>query len=116
MNRSMGLVAEVNQLLDKELQTPHELEIGVVRLLVLQLRLSESEMVHLVVQNMHHIAGDGVSTGVLQTQLSEAYSALVRDEAPVVPGLSVQYADYAVWQRRWFGSGDRLEEQLGWWQ
>ena len=116
VNRSVGLVAEVNQLLDKELQTPHELEIGVVRLLVLQLRLSESEMVHLVVQNMHHIAGDGVSTGVLQTQLSEAYSALVRGEAPVVPGLAVQYADYAVWQRRWFGSGDRLEEQLGWWQ
>ena len=113
--KSVGSVAMVNQLLDNELQTPHALEVEVVRLMVVQLQMG-SEMVHLVVQNMHHIAGDGVSTGVLQTQLGGAYSALVSGEVPVVPALSVQYADYAVWQRRWFGSGDRLEEQLGWWQ
>ncbi|MFA0812852.1 non-ribosomal peptide synthetase, partial [Microbulbifer epialgicus] len=35
-------------------------------------------------------------------------------ENPLGP-LSVQYADYAVWQREWL-SGDVLAEQLGYWQ
>ncbi|MFF0483819.1 amino acid adenylation domain-containing protein [Streptomyces sp. NPDC004435] len=56
---------------------------------------------------LHHIATDGLSNGVFFTDLERAYAGEV-----LVP-LEVQYADYAVWQRRVLGAADDAESVLG---
>ncbi|HEX7239391.1 MAG TPA: non-ribosomal peptide synthase/polyketide synthase, partial [Longimicrobiaceae bacterium] len=77
------------------------------------LRLGERE--HLLCFTLHHIVSDGWSTGVLVREVAALYGALARGEAPELPELPVQYADYAVWQRGWL-RGEVLEAQLAWWK
>ena len=43
------------------------------------------------------------------------YAAFGRGEPDPLPPLVVQYADFAVWQRRWL-AGDVLEGQLAYWR
>jgi amino acid adenylation domain-containing protein len=63
---------------------------------------------------MHHIVSDGWSTGVLFRELGALYAAFTRGEPDPLPPLPVQYADYAVWHRRWV-EGPVLEAQAEYW-
>ncbi|AJQ94154.1 non-ribosomal peptide synthetase [Gynuella sunshinyii] len=65
--------------------------------------------------NIHHIASDAWSLGVLVNEFAECYRALAGATAPQLPVLAIQYADYAVWQRQWL-SGERLQQQLDYWK
>ena len=64
---------------------------------------------------MHHIISDGWSVGVIVRDWSALYDAACQQQAPVLPALSIQYTDYAAWQKRWL-SGPALQEQLGYWR
>ncbi|MET0395681.1 MAG: amino acid adenylation domain-containing protein, partial [Longimicrobiaceae bacterium] len=77
------------------------------------LRLADDE--HVLCFTLHHIVTDGWSRGVLVREASALYAAALRGEAAQLPELEIQYADFAVWQRRWL-SGETLEEQLGYWR
>ncbi len=77
------------------------------------LRLAPDE--HLLIVVVHHIVFDGWSAGVLSRELSVCYRAFASGEAPVLPELPIQYADYAVWQREWL-KGDTLQRQLDYWR
>ena len=75
-------------------------------------RLSEEEHVLIVV--MHHIVTDGWSMGVFFHELSVLYGAFSEGRPSPLPDLSIQYMDFAVWQRKRL-EGDILENQLNYW-
>ena len=65
---------------------------------------------HLLFLFSHHIVSDAWSRGVLVREVEALYGAERRGEPSPLPELAVQYADYAVWQRRVLdgGLGDEL--------
>lgn len=73
------------------------------------LRLAPEE--HVLLLTVHHIAFDGWSKSVFFRELSVFYKAAVTDTPPDLPGLPIQYSDYAAWQRRLLEgeAGARLE-------
>src|SRR5579872_6226261 len=77
-------------------------------------RLSSND--HVLVVSLHHAIVDGWSTEVLLRELSVLYNAFVAGEMhSPLPELTLQYADYATWQRALL-QGDTLEEQITYWR
>lgn len=81
--------------------------------LVQLLRLESDQ--HLLIVNMHHIMIDGPSFAILFRDLAALYAALAGHGSSPLPELPAQYADYAVWQRKWL-QGDILDRQLSYWR
>ncbi|TJZ73378.1 amino acid adenylation domain-containing protein, partial [Rhodococcus oryzae] len=79
--------------------------------------LAPTEYVFVVV--IHHISADGFSMGPLTRDVMIAYSSRVDGRVPAWAPLSVQYADYSLWQRELLGSEDDPESlitrQLAYW-
>ncbi|WP_353175961.1 non-ribosomal peptide synthetase [Delftia acidovorans] len=70
---------------------------------------------HVLGLSLHHIAGDGWSNGIVIQELFHLYEALRTQQPSRLPAMALQFADYAVWQRRWFDAGER-ERQLDYWR
>ncbi|MBL4673508.1 MAG: amino acid adenylation domain-containing protein, partial [Arenicella sp.] len=77
------------------------------------LRVSDDSGVLLF--NMHHIASDGWSIRILVAEFTTIYQALCSATEPSLLTLTVQYADYAHWQRQQLNS-HKLDDQLVYWQ
>jgi amino acid adenylation domain-containing protein len=69
---------------------------------------------HLIALVLHHIVSDGWSKELLVHELLAVYEAARAGERPRLPELPVQYADFAVWQRRTLDE-DRLRPLLEYW-
>ncbi|MCP4662493.1 MAG: hypothetical protein GY856_44415, partial [bacterium] len=80
---------------------------------VLLLRLAPAE--HVLLLTIHHIISDGWSLGVLIREVTTIYHAFLHGRPSPLPELEIQFADYAVWQRRWL-EGAVLESLLGYWR
>ncbi|MFP3941449.1 MAG: amino acid adenylation domain-containing protein, partial [Thermoanaerobaculia bacterium] len=69
---------------------------------------------HLLLATMHHLVSDGWSLGVFLREAVTLYDGFVRGEPAALPELEVQYADFAVWQRRWL-DGEALQAEIDHW-
>ncbi|WP_296188800.1 non-ribosomal peptide synthase/polyketide synthase [Pseudomonas sp. UBA1879] len=64
---------------------------------------------------MHHIVSDGWSVQVMLDDFAQLYRAFSQGLDAQLPSLTIQYADYAAWQRDYL-SGRERERQLSWWR
>ncbi|KAF9983985.1 hypothetical protein BGZ75_004431 [Mortierella antarctica] len=102
----------IKQLTAQEATAPFDMEKGpLVRAKLI--KLAEDEHIFLLTQ--HHIITDGWSLGVMFRELNELYAAHCADAPSTLALFSVQYPDYAAWQREWL-TGDRLKEQAAYWR
>lgn len=83
----------------------------VIRLALLRLAPDQ----HRFLSCVHHIACDGISAGVMASELSFHYRRALFQDQGDLPALPVQYSDYAVWQRQWL-RGDALDRQVAFWR
>src|SRR5258706_6594607 len=96
----------------EDARRPFSLERGpLVRAMLV--RLSPRE--HVCVMLVHHIVGDLASFQVFWGEMAALYEAATRGRPSPLPPLPAQFADFAVWQRRWM-AGAALEEGLAWWR
>ncbi|WP_275269411.1 non-ribosomal peptide synthetase [Pantoea ananatis] len=103
---------QVASLAQSEALRPFNLTEGpLVRVRVLRLEHDS----HVVLLTLHHIIADGWSMGILIKELSAFYTAYLDDKPAFLPELSIQYADYAHWQRQLL-SGDELQRQGDYWR
>jgi len=106
--------AEARRLIARETRRPFRLDRGPL-LRTLLLELDAAVYAALVV--MHHVVSDGWSLGVFVREMAALYGACLRGEpaSEALPPLPVQYADFAVWQRRRLGE-EVLGAQLDFWR
>lgn len=103
---------EVQRLAQQEQQRNFDLNQGnLLHLHVVQLNPQE----HVLLLSVHHIIFDGLSLAILLRELRTLYSAYLKGETNPLAELTVQYADFSVWQRQHL-SGENLEQQLIFWR
>ncbi|AFZ23112.1 amino acid adenylation enzyme/thioester reductase family protein [Cylindrospermum stagnale PCC 7417] len=76
------------------------------------LRLAPEE--HWLIINIHHIITDGWSFSLLLEELRILYEAFANGLPSPLPELPVQYADFTLWQRKYFNE-NVIEQQLAYW-
>ena len=76
------------------------------------LRLGDGE--HAILLAQHHIVSDGWSVSLFLREIVTLYRAFRQGLPSPLREHEIQYADFAVWQRRWL-SGKDLEGQIAYW-
>lgn len=76
-------------------------------------RLAERE--HRLLISMHQVVCDGWSLGVLIEELTAVYDAFSAGQPTPLSPLSIQYADFTSWQRKWNSHPDMIS-QLAYWR
>lgn len=103
---------EVTRLAQEEAAAPFDLAHDLmVRASLIRLE----ERSHTLLVTMHHIASDGWSIAVMTRESSELYTAFLRGEGDPLSPLTIDYADFAAWQKSWM-SGEVLESHLDYWK
>ena len=102
----------LRQIYEEEAHTSFDLAAGP---LIRGRLIRQAEDQYALLITMHHIISDGWSIAVLLNEVSILYRAFAQREADPLPELSVQYPDYAVWQRNWV-QGEVLRQQIEYWR
>jgi surfactin family lipopeptide synthetase A len=101
------------RLASEQARVPFDLQRGP---LIRALLVSLDDREHRLFVNMHQIITDGISVyEVLPTELATLYESFTRGTPSHLPGLPLQFADFALWQRDWLRSGVQ-ERQLDYWR
>ncbi|MEA5601600.1 non-ribosomal peptide synthetase [Nostoc sp. UHCC 0252] len=103
---------QARRLTTQEAQRPFNLSTDSL-LQVKLLWLDETQYILLL--TMHHIVSDGWSIGVLIQEIAALYTAFASNQPSPLAKLTIQYADFAYWQRQWL-EGEVLKKQLSYWQ
>ncbi len=70
---------------------------------------------YIFIISIHHIISDGWSMDILNKELSHLYQSYCQDITPTLPELSIQYVDFAAWQKEYL-QGNVLEEKIKYWR
>ncbi|HEV7519399.1 MAG TPA: amino acid adenylation domain-containing protein, partial [Thermoanaerobaculia bacterium] len=105
-------VAELARLGREESRRPFDLARGP---LVRAHLVARGPREHTFQLNLHHIVSDGWSMGILIRELAALYGAFSAGLPSPLPEPAFQYADFALWQRRWF-AGEAFARQRDAWR
>ncbi|MBP0020803.1 MAG: amino acid adenylation domain-containing protein [Cyanobacteria bacterium SBLK] len=103
---------EVQRLILEAVQKPFD----VTRLpLVRQTLVKLSDREHILIYIEHHMVHDGWSFNIFLRELTTLYKAFSSGKPSPLPEPTLQFADFARWQRQWV-QGDGAKQQLLYWQ
>src|SRR5690349_17810106 len=104
--------SEAARLAKEEADTPLDLENGpLIRSQLIRL----SDVDHILLLTLHHIIFDGWSRRIFARELAGCYEAFQKGQLASLPPLSLQYADFAVWQRKLLAHKS-FDKQLTYWK
>ncbi|NJL19790.1 MAG: amino acid adenylation domain-containing protein [Leptolyngbyaceae cyanobacterium SM1_3_5] len=103
---------QLRQLVFEQAKKQFDLATGSLMRVAL-VRLSAED--HVLLISLHHIIADGWSIDIFAREFGRLYSAYVTQKSCSLPDLPIQYADFALWQRRYL-QGEILEALLAYWQ
>ena len=107
-----GPEKELGRWLEKESSTPFDLEKGpLLRLALFRVSLRE----HQLIMDQHHIITDGWSMSIMVDELAFFYETQLTNKPNRLTRRPIQYADYAIWQKKWLAGGE-WEQQLTYWR
>ncbi|HKY31926.1 MAG TPA: amino acid adenylation domain-containing protein, partial [Candidatus Polarisedimenticolia bacterium] len=104
--------AEASRRARRDAGRPFDLEAGPLWRARL-LRCGPAE--HVLALVLHHIVTDEWSMDLLARELAALYGAFADGLQSPLPELTLQYADWAAWQRRWLEGGE-MRRQIDWWR
>jgi len=96
----------------QEWEEPFNLATGPVLRMKL-IKVSESD--HVLLRNFHHIVSDGWSQSVFNREFMLLYQSFQQGRENPLPPLAIQYADFALWQRKWLDE-DALARDVEYWK
>ncbi|MFD2169345.1 non-ribosomal peptide synthase/polyketide synthase [Tumebacillus lipolyticus] len=100
------------ELAEAEAKRPFQLdEDSLIRAALLLIDRDE----YVLLLNLHHIVLDGWSMEVFAGELSAIYSAFLEGSLSPLEDMSIQYADFARWQRQHL-TADLIDRQLRYWK
>ena len=117
----VGNKKELDEELEREINHIYNLcEEYPIKVQIYKLGKSKGEGEKYISIVIHHIAFDGWSTDIFLKELFEYYKYYLNDRDGrelhlKLPSLSIQYKDFALWQRKYL-SGERLSRQLRYWE
>jgi amino acid adenylation domain-containing protein len=104
--------AAAQEAVQEEIQYPFDLAHGpLIRARLF--RMGEEN--HVLLLTLHHSVADDWSIDLLFKELSHCYTAYQVGKPLSLPELTIQYADYAHWQRQWL-QGSTLDELRDYWR
>ncbi len=105
--------AALQRMIDEEARLPFNLSTDqLMRYRLIRLR----DKSHAFLLTLHHIISDGWSIDIFIRELIMSYTAFVDDTVQAnLPDLPIQYADFALWQKKWL-SGQTLDNLLAYWK
>ena len=104
--------AEVDRLSFNEARWRFDLAVGPLFRVTL-LRVEDNE--HVMLVTPHHSVIDYLSIGLISNELGALYEATSRNVDAVLSELTIQYGDYAVWQREQSES-PAVQKELAYWK
>ncbi|WP_322906965.1 amino acid adenylation domain-containing protein [Paenibacillus campi] len=104
--------AYIRQQFDEEALLPFELDKGPLIRIGL---IKAGEQKHFLQVTLHHIVFDGWTLTNFLKELKVIYEAKISNQMIPLAELSIQYPDFAVWQRKQF-QGNRMENQHHYWR
>jgi len=103
---------EAMRIVDEDVRSPFDLSRGpLLRARLLQIEADQ----HILLLSVHHIVFDDWSMRVFFRELAALYPAFLRGEASPLPAPSIQFADFAVWQREHVRPKE-MDTDLAYWQ
>jgi len=70
---------------------------------------------HVLLLTLHHIVSDGWSLGLFVKEVAALYTAFAKNEPSPLSELSIQYGDYALWEKELL-QGEKLQNDYRYWE